>query len=932
MRAAWRLATSNVFGRRSRTLLLTAVVTLSAALISAVATAMASVEGSLRARMEQMVGVADATLSAPARGEPFDGAVLERVRSWPEVDFAAPRLEEPVTLRAVRPVWDAQPPHGRAVRVFSSTASGLSVDAGAERVMAPITLLEGRLPRARGEVVVSEVLLARLRGDEGPQGVRSTAMTRLTSRLSGLGVAGLPVDVDPGPERAGSGAEAVALTAARRVGVGSTIEAVRLPAAPVTLTIVGVAKSELLGGRAQAYTTLDTLGAIIAKRGRLSGVDLVLGRGVDADAFVAVRSAELADDPATRGLILQTTERVTSGFRQNLATNRVPLLVASVMAFLSAAFIITTGMTVNITERRRELAILRCVGASRGQVAGAQVIVGLLIGTAGAAVGAPLGMWLAVAVLEHYQGLLKIEVAHPASAMALAAVGAVASGLVGALWPAWRAAGLSPLRSLAARAEPPGRRGITLALIAAGAGIALNVLSVRLGGTVDGVVMRYLTLGLPGLFLGYFLLGVPLVWAIGRVLGPWLARASGVPPSLLVRSVGATPYRMGLTSGAMMTGLALMVAIWTQGRAVIEQWLDEIRFPEVFVTGTNLTPEHRATIDRLPFVTETVGISPHSVATDAFDQGVFAAGRTTFIGFDPGPFFRLARMKWVQGDEATAVSRLGAGGAVIVAREFLTARGLGVGKTIRLEGEGGSHEFEIVGVVTSPGLDVVNQYFDLGQSFVDTAIHSVFGSREDLRDKLLGGTEPAVRLIQVGLVPEDDPRSVPDDEAERRIREELADAGVLDLGNGRRLKSDLTAMIRRFLMVTSAIAVMSMAVAGLGVANLIVAGIEARRFEFGVLRAVGATRGAVLRLVMAEAMVVALGAVVLGTLMGLQAVWVGQKIDAMLLGIELTVRPPWGAIAWGWAAVVGMTLGAAAPAVVVLSRRTPRELLASVRG
>jgi putative ABC transport system permease protein len=118
----------------------------------------------------------------------------------------------------------------------------------------------------------------------------------------------------------------------------------------------------------------------------------------------------------------------------------------------------------------------------------------------------------------------------------------------------------------------------------------------------------------------------------------------------------------------------------------------------------------------------------------------------------------------------------------------------------------------------------------------------------------------------------------------------------------------------------------------MGVANMIVAAIDARQFEFGVLRAVGARRGMVLRLVLAEAVMVSLAAMVLGTCMGLQAVWAGQIVDEMLLGIELDVRPPWGPIAAGCGIVLVMAMGAAAPAVIALSRRKPRELLAAVRG
>lgn len=64
-----------------------------------------------------------------------------------------------------------------------------------------------------------------------------------------------------------------------------------------------------------------------------------------------------------------------------------------------------------------------------------------------------------------------------------------------------------------------------------------------------------------------------------------------------------------------------------------------------------------------------------------------------------------------------------------------------------------------MGVVSSPGLDLVNQYFEIGAAFSQQALHSVFGTREDLKNRLLGGSEPTTQLIQVGLKPDRPPAS-----------------------------------------------------------------------------------------------------------------------------------------------------------------------------
>ncbi|MBL8758838.1 MAG: ABC transporter permease [Phycisphaerae bacterium] len=123
-----------------------------------------------------------------------------------------------------------------------------------------------------------------------------------------------------------------------------------------------------------------------------------------------------------------------------------------------------------------------------------------------------------------------------------------------------------------------------------------------------------------------------------------------------------------------------------------------------------------------------------------------------------------------------------------------------------------------------------------------------------------------------------------------------------------------------------------MLVACLGVANVIVAGIQARQFEFGVLRALGAQRGLLGRLVLGEAILIAAAACILGTFMGLQGAFGGLQVYRALLGLSLSLPVHVPAIAIGCAAVFAITLGAAVPSAARLVRKPPRELLAAMKG
>ncbi|HYE01763.1 MAG TPA: FtsX-like permease family protein, partial [Phycisphaerales bacterium] len=689
---------------------------------------------------------------------------------------------------------------------------------------------------------------------------------------------------------------------------------------PERVRVVGIARQPALGvlGKAETFLHIDDLRRFSGLPGSVSEVDILLEPGADPEAVVGARSAGLP-----RGVVLRVSSKITSGLDKNLRSSQIGLVIASTLSFLAAAFIIMTGMTTAVTERQRELAILRCLGARRRQLAASQLWTGAMTGALGASLGAPLGVLGAYVLVRSFPDVLPGGFAMSWLGLALAVAGAVAAGLIGAAWPAVRAARTSPLAALAARAHPPRGRVVLACLLAGLCLVLVHVLVMTVPQDGNVIFWADVSLGLPCLFSGYFLLSVPVMVGVTWLAGPAVGRALGLPPTLLTASVRATPFRHGFTAGAMMLGLAILLAIWTNGRAVERDWLGALEFPDAFVSGRNLREETQQQIERVPGVTGTCAVTLQNLRTTAFGIRALQEYQTTFVAFEPDEFFAMTRLTWVRGDLESARRRLHQGGAVLVAREFLVSKGLGVGDRITLGYEGKEYQFEIAGVVASPGLDVAAKFFDIGDQYVDQAVNAVFGTRRDLKERF-GNT--AINLIQIAIDPGAD-----DQEVMRQVRR-LVGVGVISAGSGRQIKQELSALLEGSLLVSSIIAVSAMLVACFGVANLIVAGVQARTFEFGVLRALGAHRGQVARLVLGEAILIGLCACLLGSVMGVHASWGGQRMYAVLIGLSLSVRVPWGALGAGCAAVMLITVLAAAPAAVRLAGRRPRELLAQVRG
>jgi putative ABC transport system permease protein len=100
------------------------------------------------------------------------------------------------------------------------------------------------------------------------------------------------------------------------------------------------------------------------------------------------------------------------------------------------------------------------------------------------------------------------------------------------------------------------------------------------------------------------------------------------------------------------------------------------------------------------------------------------------------------------------------------------------------------------------------------------------------------------------------------------------------------LKTGIRDIIVRVVDTLSVIALGALIVASLGVANMVIASVHARRYEFGVLRAIGSGRGQLIRLVLAEVTLIGVVAGVLGAGAGLYLAYMATEVDQLLIGFQ----------------------------------------------
>jgi putative ABC transport system permease protein len=452
----------------------------------------------------------------------------------------------------------------------------------------------------------------------------------------------------------------------------------------------------------------------------------------------------------------------------------------------------------------------------------------------------------------------------------------------------------------------------------------------------------HFVIGLPALMIGFFLLAPLVVWLVERFVGPIVAALFGLRFSMLRQQLSGGMWRAAGTCAALMVGLAILVVMNTQGRSAVQGWQLPDKFPDVFITGYRpggFKQEDQQVIAQVPGIREVMPIlySPTQLikAFFSFKGAEVLPDATLFIGVDPDKAFRMMELTFLddQGRQVDRAERdrlaaqardlLKKGRHIVVTNEFRELRGLHTGDKMTLNTpEHGEVEYTIAGVVWSPGIDVFVSFFDLGLQIEERTAASVFGSLADARNDFgLEGAYLFAANLETGLEKE---------ELIKRVSATLAGIGFAAY-DVRQIKYEMQQGFERMLLLVSTIAFAAMAVASLGVTNTIMASVRTRRWQFGILRSVGFTRDGLLRLVLAEAVLIGIVGCVLGLAAGFEMAVNAKEVWGMVIGYRPPTEVPWEMVAIGVSVVMTISVVASLFPALTVARAEPLDLLQAGR-
>ena len=636
-----------------------------------------------------------------------------------------------------------------------------------------------------------------------------------------------------------------------KLKVGDRI-VIRTPDA-VDVTIVGIVTfgtdADSLGGATFVGLTLPQAQSLLLRRdGQVTSFAIRADPGVAEDQLVE----------RLRPLLPEGTEALTAAALTDEANDDINdaflgffetfLLIFTGVALLVATFSIYNTFSVILAQRTRESALLRAIGASRGQVLLSIAIEALVIGVVAAVLGIVAGVALASALRALLDaigfGLPPGGLAvTPATIVNSLVVGVVVT-LLASLVPAIKASGVAPLAAL--RDVAIDRTGTSKVRIILGA--LITVLGVGL--VLYAALATTLSAAAPGAVLtiiGVVVLGPVVARPASRALGVPL-RARGMSGRLARENAMRNPRRTASTATALMLGVGVVTLFTVIGAsikssiddAVSQAFAGDLVISSNNFSGSGIRPDAAAAMEALPEIdtAAALGFGPVRLADEdrlvtvvvpaqlakVLDVGVTAGSLVDLRGDQMAVHDDLAaEKKWKVGTKVPVTYPDGVNAELVVGAIYDAA--------------------EITGPIVLPVAALAPH---ISQPIITTIILT-------LADGV--GVDRAQAAVQ-------------------RVADEFGTPEVLDRDE---YVDSIAGQINQFLTVVYVLLALSIVIALMGIANTLSLSVHERTRELGLLRAVGQTRGQLRSMVRWESVIIAVFGTLGGVAIGLFLAWAVVK-------------------------------------------------------
>lgn len=515
----------------------------------------------------------------------------------------------------------------------------------------------------------------------------------------------------------------------------------------------------------------------------------------------------------------------TARFATGARTITLVLQLMTAVALLAAFVVIGNNYQLLLARSTHQIALLRTIGALRRQIFAFTVANAAVVGLLGAVAGTVLGTLGGIIALKGPPDAIS-DPRFWIGLLACGVVGGVCPSVLAALRPAWLATQVAPCEAL--RRNGSVRTGdlrrmnsprTICGLVLVGAGLALTIG----GGLVASVVP---------VAAGVLLASTGLILASGPVFTGIAVALSGIAGHgsfrLAAKHAQQDQARSAASAIAVWLGTTLMTALLVgsaTAQATLAEAVDGATPTDVIVTQEGDIVDSTAKLRQLPEVEASAIVS--GVMLDA----VFPHrdNPLTVIGYTPDLPHVLATKAEIPSPQP---------GTIILPPTPDTTEGVNGASpvTVMLRQDGRERHLSVQVVDGAPMVGIVNQV-DLS-AFTDVT--------DDLWVTLAPGIDPIDGMNAIAQQP-----------------------GIVAVSSPAVARNKLNDTVQQYAIMAAAFLLVTLIIAVVGLSNTVAVSVAERTREIGVLRAIGALRRQVIRMILAETLLLAVSAGIIGIVFGL---------------------------------------------------------------
>ena len=573
----------------------------------------------------------------------------------------------------------------------------------------------------------------------------------------------------------------------------------------------------------------------LGRLGQLSWIDLQLARGIDRAVFRRNLPARLAAPIVVTGIADQEsrTDNMSRAYRVNLN-------VLALVALFTGAFLVFSTQALSVIRRRPQLALLRVIGVTRGQLLRQILLEGGLLGVAGAVLGLAGGYGIAATALHFFGGDLgggyfpgvqpSVQFA-PVSALIFFLLGTVIA-VLGSLAPAWEAAHAPLAPALKSGSEDAsltrlGRAWPGLACLALGAVLT------QAPPVANLPIFGYIAVAL--ILIGGIALMPRLAALVFAGLARcWPARLGGALPMLSLGRLANAPNQASIALGGVLSSFSLMVAMAimvSSFRVSVDDWLQHLLSADLYVRSAasgetgSLSPAQQQAIAALPGVQRADFLRSSLLSLDAAQPPVAIVARAVDID-DPAKALPLTEAVLTR-DALRQGLQDGNALPAWISEAMVDLYRWSPGQTVQLAIGGRPHRFLIAGVWR----DYARQSGAIQLRLADYQALTNDHQINDVALRLAPSVTPAQAIAALRRLPF---------------------GAVLAFAEPGDIRAISLKVFDRSFAVTYLLELVAIVIGLFGVAATFSAQTLARAREFGMLRHIGVTRRQILGLLAAE--------------------------------------------------------------------------------